>query len=140
MRAFLDSNILIDQFDAARPAHAFSTRILLSMEDGKVEPVITGLSICNMVYVLRRTGMPHEKLMRYVGVLLHHCTIASTDLVQLDAAMKGGWPDFEDAVQYHAALASGRVEAIITSDTKGFKAARIPVLTPEQFVKEHLEA
>jgi hypothetical protein len=42
--------------------------------------------------------------------------------------------DFEDAVQYYAAI-SAKADAIITRNTKDYKHASIPVLTAEQFLK-----
>jgi predicted nucleic acid-binding protein len=139
MKVFLDTNVLLDVFDAQRDAHTASLTIFIAAEQQRLEPVITGLSLVNAEYVLGKQGVKRSDRERFVNDILLLSSTASTDGEQLRSALAGEWPDFEDAVQYHAALSSGRVQAIITSDTKGFKRSRIPVFTPEQFVNEHLQ-
>lgn len=138
MRIFLDTNVLIDNLDASRPFHLASTRILRAAEDGLVEPIITGLTLVNTIYVMGRMGATPNKLRRYAAVILDHCAVASTDMPELQGAIHIKWPDFEDAVQYHAALHAGHVQAFITGDVEGFIHSRIPVLDPQAFVDQHL--
>ena len=45
------------------------------------------------------------------------------------------WKDFEDAVQYSVALNNG-IAHIVTHNVKDFEQPRIPVSTPEQFLRE----
>jgi len=77
-------------------------------------------------------------LLAILSIILSIALIASTDMPQLQAALNSTWTDYEDAVQYHAALSSGRIQFLVTSDRAGFKGSRITVLTPERFVAAHL--
>jgi predicted nucleic acid-binding protein len=138
MKIFLDTNVLLDPLDKKRGMHASSKRLVKAAEDGVIEIVVTGLSLVNLVYIMQRQGASHSLLMDYVQNILDIATIASTDSMQLRSAVASGWKDLEDAVQYEAALSSGKVRAIITSDGKGYKRSRIPVFTPDEFVAEHL--
>ncbi|MDF2430616.1 MAG: hypothetical protein JWP44_247 [Mucilaginibacter sp.] len=52
----------------------------------------------------------------------------------IDLALKSGINDFEDAVQYYAAV-SAKADAIITRNIKDYKLSTIPVLTAEQFLR-----
>lgn len=140
MKVFLDTNILLDVLDASRPFHASSRRIFASVENLPLELVLTGLSLVNTEYVLRRQGVPKAKLRAFLGTLCALCSTASTDLPQLQGALGVDWPDFEDAVQYHAALAHGRVQVIITNNVHGFRRSKIPVMTPGEFERKFLEA
>lgn len=140
MKVFLDTNILLDVLDASRPFHASSTKIFEAVDSQPLELVLTGLSLVNTEYVLRRQGVPKAKLRAFLGTLCTLCRTASTDLPQIEGALGVDWPDFEDAVQYHAALAHGRVQVIVTNDIPGFRRSRIPVMTPGEFTSKFLEA
>jgi predicted nucleic acid-binding protein len=56
--------------------------------------------------------------------------VAAVDANVLRDALQYEAQDFEDAVSMAAAQATG-CEAIVTRDPKGFRAAGLPVLTPE---------
>lgn len=140
MKVFLDTNILLDVLDASRPFHSSSTKIFEAVDSHPLELVLTGLSLVNTEYVLRRQGVPKAKLRSFLGTLCTLCSTASTDLAQIEGALSADWPDFEDAVQYHAALAHGRVQVIVTNDILGFRRSRIPVMTPGVFATKFLEA
>jgi len=101
--------------------------------------VLTGLTLINALYAVRKAGHSARQVRAVVEVILSIVIVASTDMPQLQAALGSEWPDFEDAVQYHAALSTGRVEFIVTSDQKGFKTSRIPVLSPREFVEGYLK-
>jgi len=49
-------------------------------------------------------------------------------------ALKSPFNDFEDAVQYYAAV-TANADYIITRNTKDYKHADIPALTAEQFLQ-----
>jgi predicted nucleic acid-binding protein len=140
MRVFLDTNVLLDVFDTERSGHRASMALFIAGEQQQVELIITGLSLVNVEYVLRRMRIPTPERRAFIGDSLKLCVLAPTDEPQVKAALKLAWPDFEDALQYSAAASMGRVQAIITSDVAGFRASRIPVFTPEQFANEHLNA
>lgn len=138
MRIFIDTNVLVDMMDRSRPSHAASKMVLRAAEDGRITLLLTGMTLVNALYALRRAGLDQKKRANVVGIILSIAEVASTDMPQLQAALNSSWSDFEDAVQYHAALSAGRVQYIVTSDRNGFKGSRIPVLTPEKFVATHL--
>ncbi len=52
----------------------------------------------------------------------------------LDKAINSNFKDFEDALQYYSAIASG-CDLIITRNEKDFKDALIPVLNSENYLK-----
>ena len=57
------------------------------------------------------------------------------DNQQYENALNSEMPDFEDMLQYEAAIASG-CEVIVTRDKKRhFPAYGIPILSPEKFLE-----
>lgn len=53
----------------------------------------------------------------------------AVDTAIIEQALQAGRPDFEDAVQYFAALAAD-TDLLVTRDPKGFPDGRITVLDP----------
>ena len=51
----------------------------------------------------------------------------------MDLALNSEFKDFEDAIQYYAALESD-IDIIITRNLKDFKKSDIPVMTGLQFI------
>ena len=50
-------------------------------------------------------------------------------------ALQSRFNDFEDSLQYSAALQSGNISVIITRNIKDYKKSEIGVMTPETFVR-----
>ena len=138
MKVFLDTNVLLDTLIATRPGYASSLLLMAAAEDGRIQPVITAVSVVNADYILQRMSIPRVERRAFTQMLLKLCEIAPTEAIQLHNAFDLDWPDLEDAVQYSAALAAGPRPCLITNDKKGFKGSRIPVFTPDEFVSEHL--
>lgn len=63
---------------------------------------------------------------------------ASVDGKVVSAALRSGWRDFEDAIQYYAAEMSGITDGIITRNEKDFRMSDIPVISPFEFVKRFI--
>jgi predicted nucleic acid-binding protein len=139
MRVFLDTNVIAGMLDAERHDHADCRDILRAMESRRIVAVLTGMTVVNALYAVRKAGLPRERMLAFASYLLTVAEVASMDLPELQAAIDSGWADFEDAAQYQAAVGAGGVKAIITSDRSGFKRSRLQVLTPERFVGEHLQ-
>lgn len=51
----------------------------------------------------------------------------------IDCALNSDFSDFEDAIQYYTAKNHG-IERILTRNIKDYKAADIPIQTPEMFL------
>ncbi|MCD4709760.1 MAG: PIN domain-containing protein, partial [Bacteroidales bacterium] len=54
------------------------------------------------------------------------------------SALQSGFKDFEDAIQYHAALSDPDIDVIVTRNIKDYKKAELPVMTPGTFLKTYL--
>ena len=54
----------------------------------------------------------------------------------IELALNSDFGDFEDAIQYYCAIENG-INILITRNLKDYKLARIPVLTAEEWIKQH---
>ena len=65
--------------------------------------------------------------------LLRIVSIVAVSEDEIKTALESGWNDFEDSVQYSAALLNDR-EGLITRNVGDYKKAELPIWTPEQFL------
>lgn len=135
MRFFLDTNVLFDLYEEERPSHEDSFFLVKKGLLGYVELVVTAASVMTMVYSLQRYKLPREMITGRLNMILPHLHIAQVDAAQLMAGINSNWNDIEDAIQFHAAVASGPIDAIVSND-KDFKQQKlVPVLTPKQALR-----
>jgi predicted nucleic acid-binding protein len=132
-RLLVDTNIILDLL-AKRGSFFDSASKLFSLADqNKVELYISSLSIANTNYVLSKMLNPTEAkdILRRFKVLVS--IIPLTDKI-IDLALNdNNFSDFEDGLQYYSALGAN-CKIIISRDQKGFKSAKLPVMTAEEFL------
>ena len=75
-----------------------------------------------------------EQLYEVMKELRSIIQVASTGAAAIDWALQQGFHDFEDAVQYYAALHCG-AEYIITRNERDYPYSEIPVISPLEFLK-----
>ena len=63
------------------------------------------------------------------------CNVLPVNQTVLEQAMKSGFSDFEDAVQYYSALQNRNCSIIISRNTKDFHSSIIKVISPDEFLK-----
>ena len=52
----------------------------------------------------------------------------------IELALSSSFADFEDAIQFYAAI-ENNISILLTRNLKDFKKATIPVMTPQQYLK-----
>lgn len=132
-RLLVDTNIILDLL-AKRGSFFDSASKLFSLADqNKVELYISSLSIANTNYVLSKILNPKEakEILRKFKVLV--TIISLTDKIIELALNDKNFTDFEDGLQYYSALGAN-CKIIVTRDQKGFKSAKLPVMSAEEFL------
>lgn len=135
MTFFLDTNVLFDLFIAEREHYKGSNALMKAAVRGKVRAVVSATSIMTVLYSLRKYGLPMEMVVSRLNVLLPHLAIAHIGQAELLAGINSGWSDLEDAIQFHAALNAGDVDAIVSNDRDFKQQDMIPVMTPARAMK-----
>ncbi len=130
---FLDTNIAIDLLSEREPFYT-SAAILFTLGDRKqVKLYISSLSFSTIFYLLRRqigTTKAMEVLCRF-RQLVHVLPVKETTV---DKALNSDFTDFEDAIQYYSAI-ENNIKTIITRNVKDYKASKVPVITPDEFLR-----
>ena len=142
IKAFLDTNVLIDVLSAEpRPNSEASAIILQAIHSGKMEGAISTQSILDSAYILSRTpGFSLEKFGEVVSQMYNYVNIYSIDIFNIQSALQHPTGDFEDDVLL-AFADSTSCDLIITGDKEfctrpkwdGYRS--MPCESPKEFVE-----
>ena len=126
---FLDTNVLLDFLLEREPFVGPATQLVELAVSGQLRLTASSLSFTTVYYLMRRQRVSEAAVISALTSLARVVTIAPVTAEMIQQALRSGLPDFEDAVQFFAALAAG-AEAIVTRDRKGFPTQQVPVLSP----------
>jgi predicted nucleic acid-binding protein len=132
-KAFIDTDVILDFLTNREPFALDAARIFSLAENKEVSICTTGLVFSNAYYVLRKLGT-HRKVVEKLTQLARLIDVIGLQKVAVMQALGSDFNDFEDALQYYAALAEG-VKVIVTRNTKDYKQSQLAVLTPDQYLK-----
>jgi len=133
MKAFLDTNVLLDVLAKREPFYENAATIWTLAEEGKVEGLISAVSFTNIYYIVRKLR-DHRTAKRMLSVLRGTFTPVACDEQVLGRAIDASFKDFEDAVQYFSALQGG-ASVLVTRDADHFPASDRPaIVTPAEFL------
>ena len=134
-KTFIDTNVLLDLLLEREP-WAQDSALLFSMADRKeVELLCCSLSFSTAVYLMQRFGYTRKEIVKKLSIVKSICTITTVNDAVIDRMLQSDFADLEDAIQYYSALAFG-AETIVTRNTADYADARIPVLSPQEFIKQ----
>jgi len=131
---FLDTNIVIDYLINREPFSQSALRLFSLAENNKIRLNISAISYTTIYYVLRKNNS-HQAIIQNLVLLSGLCNVLPVNQAILDQAMKSGFTDFEDAVQYYSALQNKNCSVIISRNTKDFQFSEIKVMLPDEFLK-----
>ena len=132
MRLFLDTNIMIDLLCKREPHYDSAAKIMVIREHNEVEIIVSSLSFVTCHYIMSKTIDKKlvSELLKKFRIL---CEVAEVNEVNIDKSLFSKFNDFEDAVQYFAALKS-KADCVITRNSKDFILSEIPIFSPQEFL------
>jgi predicted nucleic acid-binding protein len=141
---FLDTSVLVDQhFRDKRPEDP-CLQIMELAQHGQVSAFTAPQCLLTTIYFMEnakdRKGArkyTHKAIVEDMTRLLAFIKLIEVHAGHFGMAFRSSWPDIEDAVLYAAADSSGKVEAFVSEDKKGFRQAKgIPVMTSDAFLRQ----
>ncbi len=137
MRAFLDTNVLLDVLAERMPFYEHSSAVWSLAENGTIEGLVSAFSFTTVFYIVRKWGtadVARDALLALREVFAP----AGCDATVINRAIDSELGDFEDAVQYFTAIRA-EVDCLLTRDPDDFpRRPAIPVLSPREFLA-HLD-
>jgi len=132
-KLLVDTNIIIDLLAKREEFYEPAAQLFSLADQNKVKLYVCSLSFANAHYILSR-HLPESKVREILRKLKVLVNVISLDSKVIDLALNSDFKDFEDAIQYYAAMESN-INIIITRNLKDFKKSDIPVMTGLQFIK-----
>lgn len=134
MRAFIDTNVIVDVIAKREPFFADSQAVLALCATGDLEGIVSDLTFCNVAYVLRK-ALGSSQLRNGLRVLKNLLTVVPVGEAAITTALESETTDFEDTVQLEVARAN-HADIIITRNVRHFTNAPVRVCTPSEFLLE----
>lgn len=135
MKVLLDTNVIVDLF-LRRASFKDVSRIWNANKANLLSACVVASSVTDIFYITNRYGVKGDA--RYaIQQTLQHCTILDTNRAILILGESGNGIDFEDDVQIASAIMH-KMNFIVTSDRKGFRQSPVAVVSPADFVVNHL--
>lgn len=130
MHALFDTNVALDWVLEREPWFTDASGLWQLLRAGRITGYISASAVTDIYYVVRRLSG-----VQAAHSAVHECltafTIVPVDRVALEAAASLPGSDFEDNLQIVCAT-NARLDAIVTRDQTGFRAASIPVVSPAE--------
>lgn len=133
LNVFIDTNVILDYFLGRQPYSVHAAKILTLSEKGKIKAFISGLTIANCYYFMRKDSS-HKKAIKNLEKLCDFVNVLDLKRTSILTAFKSDFKDYEDALQNETAKEEFHIKIIITRNVKDFKKSKIEVITPEMFL------
>ncbi len=132
-RIFLDTNFLIDYL----LRDEFKQQSRRFLEEGikrNYKFYVSFLSVANFAYIVRK--LPKDELCKHILTICELFEIVENNVTHIKQALQLLSKDFEDSLQYEAALENG-CEIIITRNEKDFKFSEITVCSASDYLRNN---
>jgi predicted nucleic acid-binding protein len=132
MKAFLDTNVMLDFLGEREPFYLSAAKIATLADKGKIEIVVSALSYAIVSYFLTKfegIEMTKDKLRKFKVI----SKICELDEKIIEKGLNSDFSDYEDSLQYFSSLRQD-CDILITRNVKDFKDAQILVMTPDEFL------
>ena len=134
INVFLDANVIID-YMLPRKHHSKNAASLFD-EAKKVSVYVCSFTFAIVYHHMRKKNISHSRALHQLEQLFQKVVCLSVNDEIIQKALKSGFNDFEDAIQYFCALQVPNCEAIISRDRRGFHLSAIPAISPNEFLSK----
>lgn len=132
-KVFIDTDVILDIALMREPFFEASKAILAMAETNLIVGNISSNAVANIYYILRKLG-GDKKARLFLEKLIKYLTVISINHKNIIDALKSSFTDFEDGLQYFAALENS-CDYIITRNIADYKSAKLRVRSPEDFIQ-----
>ncbi len=131
---FIDTNLIIYFLSYRKPFSEDAAILFQLAKEKKINVYVAAISINNTYYILRQVTS-HIRALKLIDEFEEYVYVQETNRDILKKALRSGFNDFEDAIQYYSAIQLGEIDILTTRNLKDFKKSEIPVLSPSTTVK-----
>ena len=128
---FVDTDIVLDLLARREPFYDAAAQLFSHAESGTISLSVSSLTFANLFYILRKhvSAKHAQEVLRNFKQLV---TVLPVDDTVIEQALKAGFTDFEDAIQYYSALNAG-CSALLTRNGRHYRKSTISIFTAEAY-------
>jgi predicted nucleic acid-binding protein len=132
-KIFVDTNIVLDLLAKREPFYNSAATLFSLADTKKIEILVSSLCFATVHYLLakQKSNSESKKIIGKFKVLVK---VLAVDDKIIELALNSSFTDFEDSIQYYAAIENS-AKTIITRNIKDFKHSQIPVMDADSFLK-----
>jgi predicted nucleic acid-binding protein len=135
-KIFLDTDVILDLLSKRQPFYENSYKLFSLIDRNKIKAYTSPVIFANIHYILSKQLSKQIALQNLIK-LRKFVNIVPINEEVIDLSLKSNFTDYEDSIQYYAALLS-EISILITRNIKDYKNAKIAVSTPEEYLKMRL--
>ena len=134
MNILIDTCVIIDYLQAREPFFDDALNIVIGAANNEYTAFITASSVTDIYYIVHRYTHSNPQTRKYVDMLTQIIGILDTTAEDCINALCRGSRDYEDDVMVETALRSG-IDYIVTRNIRDYTGSRVPVLSPDDFLR-----
>ena len=134
MRLLIDTNVILDYILARKGFREDAKRIFELAAYDQAYEFVSSSALTDIFYHVNKSLRNSYETQDKLRELLELISVLDVTGHTIQKALDLHWADFEDAVQYAAALEND-VDCIITRNGNDFEKREIPVLSPAEFLE-----
>ena len=131
---FIDTDVVLDLLARREPFYPAAARLFSLVELGELTACVSALTFANLFYLLRKE-LGAARAVEVLRKLRRLVMVLPVDDSVIERALAAGFRDFEDAIQYHTALA-GAVTCLVTRNVRDYPDPVIPICTAEELLAQ----
>jgi predicted nucleic acid-binding protein len=128
LSAALDTNVVLDYLDSARPEHAAAVQLLRALVETGARVCLPASALTDIYYLMRRAS-GESVARRAIGAISEALSILPVDADICRTALKSDEPGFEDGI-VRACAEAAAVDWLITRDAAAFANSTVAKITP----------
>jgi predicted nucleic acid-binding protein len=131
-RIFIDTDIILDLIQQRTPFYNDSVRLFSLIEEKQITGHVSPLIFANLFYILRKANsrmFAIQTLVRLKALV----SVLTIDEKIIELALSSGFKDFEDAIQYYAALGAN-LKYLVTRNKADYRESGIIVCTTREYL------
>jgi len=132
-KIYFDNDVILD-ISIKRELDIKDSVVLLNLVEAGLFKGYTSSVIFTNTYYIQRKLVGHEISINFLKKLRLLLTILNVGDLIIQKALESEFRDFEDAVQYFAAV-ENKMDCIITRNVEDYKNSTVPIYTPKEFLK-----
>ena len=130
----VDTDVILDMLFDNKPFSDAATALISLADQSRINVYISAISYCKLYEEMGAFTSPN-KLTAIFRMLFSICNVIEVNSRVIQRALNLDIADFSKAIQYASALQNDRISVIISNNINQYKNSRIPVMTPNSYLK-----